>query len=75
MDSTVLMVHAAPSAFDPCAAPLAKATLNIVVQPRCDDAVGAFAVGILTMVSRGIETTSMRVRSAEMCMISVVSLR
>src|SRR5690606_30065021 len=72
----VRIVHAAAAPRPPLSAPVEKAVLNIasycgaVSLPS-----GIRQEGIVTSVSRGIETTSTRSRSAEMWTIIVVSDR
>ena len=71
----VCITHAAPSPRSPFLPPLARATLNFAVQPFTTEPSYILQSEIFTRESRGIDTTSMRERSALMCMTIVVSPR
>jgi len=59
----------------PVPAPLAKAVLNWPSDSSTVEPSEEVQLGMSTMVSRGMDTTSTRERSAEMCMIMAVSER
>src|SRR5450756_2361170 len=74
-DSTVLMVHAAASVTLPDWAPYAKAALNLGVAGALFVPFVRRQEGIFTQLSRGMEMSSTRERSAEMWMMMDVSER
>jgi hypothetical protein len=74
--STVAMVHAAAdSTSSPTIAPYANALLNWSNVATVSLPLVILQAGMSTMRSRGMESSSTRSRSAEMCMRIVVSER
>ncbi len=71
----VRITQAAPSPRFPFLPPLESASLNFVVQPLTTVPSYIMQSEMRTRESRGIETTSIRDLSAEMCMTMVVSPR